>query len=264
MAETRSSAKPADAPRQGEVFGVRIDCDTNAEAVAAVRAGGGRLFAFVNAHCLNVAYGDADYRDILNRRFDRVWPDGVGVRMAGRRLGFAVSENVNGTDLFPMLASGGGLSFWFLGGRPGVAAAARAKCAAAFPQSRFLGATDGFQDDWSPALEEISAAKPDVLLVALGVPLQEKWLDAYAGRLNGVGCAIAVGGLLDFLSGNIPRAPRWVRRLSLEWVWRLAMEPRRMFRRYVVGNVVFLRRIAREARGRSQNAKSEARNEGRN
>ncbi|MBR0056990.1 MAG: WecB/TagA/CpsF family glycosyltransferase, partial [Kiritimatiellae bacterium] len=183
--------------------------------------------------------------EILATRFDRVWPDGTGVRMAGRRLGFAVPENVNGTDLFPLLAREK-LSFWFLGGRPGVAQTALERCAAAFPNARFLGATDGYQHDWDAALEKISAAAPDVLLVALGVTLQEKWIAAHDSRLrHAAGCTIAVGGLLDFLSGRIPRAPRWMRRAGIEWLWRLAMEPRRMFRRYVIGNVLFLRRLPR-------------------
>ena len=233
---------------KSEVFGVRIDCDSNKDAMAAVKAGGGRFFAFVNAHCLNVAYSDAEYRDILNRRCARVWPDGVGVRMAGRKLGFAVPENVNGTDLFPLLA-GEGLSFWFLGGRPGVAEEALRRCAERFPSSRFLGATDGYRSDWDEAIGAIVRARPDVLLVAMGVPLQEKWIAARLDRLEGVGAVLAVGGLLDFLSGRIARAPRWVRRLSLEWAWRLAMEPRRMFRRYVIGNFLFLWRVNREAKG---------------
>ena len=237
---------------KSEVFGVHIDCETNAEAVALIRAGGGRMYAFVNAHCLNIAYNDHEYRDILNNVFDKVWPDGVGVRMAGRRLGFSVPENVNGTDLFPLIASSGGLSFWFLGGRPGVAVKAMERCMKMFPTSRFLGATDGYQSDWSRVLPDIAAARPDVLLVALGVPMQEKWLATHGKHLRDIGCAIAVGGLLDFLSGRIPRAPRWVRKLSIEWMWRLAMEPRRMFVRYVIGNFMFMHRISNAAKEESE------------
>ena len=235
--------------RRSTVFGVEIDCETNADAVAAVKAGGGRLVAFVNAHCLNIARSDSAYKTLLNDTFDKVWPDGTGIRMAGRKLGFVVPENINGTDLFPRLASEG-LSFWFLGGRPGVAEEARRRCAAQFPQSRFIGVTDGFQDNWDAVLDEIEAARPDVLLVALGVPLQEKWIAAHRDKLRGVGCVMAVGGLLDFLSGRIPRAPLWMRRRGIEWIWRFAMEPRRMFRRYMIGNVTFLRAIARERSGR--------------
>ena len=232
------------------VFGVGIDCTTNAEAAAALRKPppDGRFFAFVNAHCLNVAYRDEEYREILNGRCERVWPDGVGVLMAGRKLGFAVPENVNGTDLLPLVMEEGGLSFWFLGAAPGVAEEAMRRCRERFPRSRFLGASDGFAKDWNPVIAEISAARPDVLLVGMGVPLQEKWIAAHIGDLKGVGAVVAIGALLDFLSGRVRRAPVWMRRAKLEWVWRLAIEPRRMFRRYVIGNFLFLRRVGQEAK----------------
>ena len=236
--------------RNVSVSGVRLDCDTMREAVATVRSGGGKLIAFANAHCLNVASRDAAYATILGETFDKVWPDGSGVRIAGRTLGFAVPDNVNGTDLFPELAASG-LTFWFLGGRPGVAEEAARRCAAKWPASKFAGAAHGYMDDWEGTLREIEAARPDVLLVALGVPAQEKWIVERAERLRAAaGCTMAVGGLLDFLSGRIPRAPLFIRRMGFEWVWRLAMEPRRMFRRYVVGNAEFLLRLRREARRR--------------
>lgn len=234
--------------RPNTVFGVRIDCDTNAEAERFIRSGGGKMCAFVNAHCLNVSLEDGGYRDILNRFCDKVWPDGHGVRMAARSLGFTVPENVNGTDLFPQVAAAGGLSFWFLGGRPGVAERALRNAAVAFPASRFLGAADGYRKDWTPVLEAIAKAKPDVLLVGMGVPIQEKWMAAHERELRaaGVGCTLGVGGLFDFVSGRIPRAPVWLRHRELEWVWRLAMEPRRMFRRYIIGNFAFLRQVRKE------------------
>jgi len=142
----------------------------------------------------------------------------------------------------------GGLSFWFLGAAPGVAEEAMRRCRERFPRSRFLGASDGFAKDWNPVIAEISAARPDVLLVGMGVPLQEKWIAAHIGDLKGVGAVVAIGALLDFLSGRVRRAPVWMRRAKLEWVWRLAIEPRRMFRRYVIGNFLFLRRVGQEAK----------------
>lgn len=109
---------------------------------------------------------------------------------------------------------------------------------------------DGYQDDWGEAIRRIKSARPDVLLVAMGVPLQEKWIAVHRQDLPEVGCFIAVGGLFDNLSGRIPRAPLFVRKARCEWVWRLAMEPRRMFRRYVFGNAAFLWRVWRERRRR--------------
>ena len=233
---------------KAEVFGVPIRCETMAEAVDAAMGARGRaprFCAFVNAHCLNLAFGDKDYAAIL-RRADRVWPDGTGVRMAGRHLGFAVPENVNGTDLFPPLiarAAAEGRSVFFYGAGPGVAEAAAANARKAQPALKVAGVCDGFVAD-DEAVRRVNAARPDILLVARGVPLQEKWIAAHLAELD-CACAIAVGGLFDFVSGRIPRAPAWMRRLGVEWTWRLLQEPRRMFRRYVFGNPLFIWRMMR-------------------
>ena len=236
---------------KAEVFGVPIRCETMAEAVDAAMGARGRaprFCAFVNAHCLNLAFGDRDYAAIL-RRADRVWPDGTGVRMAGRHLGFAVPENVNGTDLFPPLiarAAAEGRSVFFYGAGPGVAEAAAANARKAQPALKVAGVCDGFVAD-DEAVRRVNAARPDILLVARGVPLQEKWIAAHLAELD-CACAIAVGGLFDFVSGRIPRAPAWMRRRGVEWIYRLYREPVRLFRRYVVGNPLFLWRLARSAR----------------
>ncbi|MBR1835859.1 MAG: glycosyltransferase [Kiritimatiellae bacterium] len=102
-------ARRAPPPGTPSVFGVRIDADTGADAVGRIRSGGGKFFAFANAHCLNVACRDGRYRRILDEDCDRVWPDGVGVAIAGRALGFPVPENLCGTDLVPAAMAAGGL-----------------------------------------------------------------------------------------------------------------------------------------------------------
>lgn len=229
-----------DAVPRAEVFGVPIRCETMAEALKRVAAARDpehpKFFAFVNAHCLNLAYVDAAYAEIL-RRCDVVWPDGTGVRMAGRRLGFPVPENVNGTDLFPLLSG----RVFLYGAAPGVAERAAENVRAKYPQMTVVGTADGFGDERA-VIEAVNRVRPDILLVAKGVPLQEKWIAAHLGELR-CGCAIAVGGLLDFVSGRIPRAPLWMRRLGIEWLYRLKCEPVRMFRRYVIGNPLFLSRL---------------------
>ena len=229
-----------DAVPRAEVFGVPIRCETMAEALERVAAARDpehpKFFAFVNAHCLNLAYTDAAYAEIL-RRCDVVWPDGTGVRMAGRRLGFPVPENVNGTDLFPLLSG----RVFLYGAAPGVAERATENVRAKYPQMTVVGTADGFGDERA-VIEAVNRVRPDILLVAKGVPLQEKWIAEHLGELK-CGCAIAVGGLLDFVSGRIPRAPLWMRRLGIEWLYRLKCEPVRMFRRYVIGNPLFLLRL---------------------
>ena len=225
---------------RAEVFGVPIRCETMAEALERVATARDpehpKFFAFVNAHCLNLAYADAAYAEIL-RRCDVVWPDGTGVRMAGRRLGFPVPENVNGTDLFPLLSG----RVFLYGAAPGVAERAAENVRAKYPRMTVVGTADGYGDECA-VIEAVNRVRPDILLVAKGVPLQEKWIAAHLGELK-CGCAIAVGGLLDFVSGRIPRAPLWMRRLGIEWLYRLKCEPVRMFRRYVIGNPLFLSRL---------------------
>lgn len=238
------------------VFGIPIDCTTRAEAVSELvaaamapeRPARPAFFAFVNAHCLNVAYSDTAYAAVL-RTATRVWPDGTGVRMAGRRLGFPVPENVNGTDLFPLVCAAAereGFSLFFYGARPMVVERVAARVRRDFPRARIAGFCDGYGDA-AAAVARINAARPDLLFVAKGVPLQEKWIAAHRDALT-CRAAVAVGGLFDFVSGRIPRAPAWMRRLGVEWIYRLYREPVRLFRRYVVGNPLFLWRLARSAR----------------
>jgi len=199
--------------------------------------------AFINAHCLNIACKDPAYVDILNRA-DAVWPDGSGIRMAGRIRRFPVPENVNGTDMFPLICAKP-YRIFMLGAAPGVAEKAMANAQAEFPGAQFVGAAPGFFADEAEeraVIRRINALDPDVLLVAMGVPRQEKWIDEHRSKLV-CGVVMAVGGLLDFVSGRIPRAPLWMRKLGIEWCYRLYQEPVRLFRRYVIGNPLFLLRV---------------------
>ncbi len=232
------------------VFGVPIDCTTDDVAVEKLiaaskedHADGARLFAFVNAHCLNIAYVNERYRDVL-RNAAAVWPDGTGVRMAGAKLGFPVPANVNGTDLFPLVcraAEKEGVSVFFYGARDWVVAKMVENVKRDYPQLKVVGFCDGYQDD-ATVLAAIRAAKPDLLFVAKGVPGQELWIADHQKELA-CRAAIAVGGLFDFVSGRIPRAPKWMRRCGIEWTFRLYQEPFRMFRRYIIGNPLFLLRL---------------------
>lgn len=241
---------------KAEVFGVPIDCTTRERAVGriveAVRTpaadGHPRFFAFVNAHCLNLACTDSHYAAIL-RTAANVWPDGTGVRMAGRRIGFPVPENVNGTDLFPLVcraAEREGFSVFLYGARPWVVARMAENVGRGYPNLRIAGFCDGYADD-AAVVAQINAARPDVVLVAKGVPLQEKWIAAHCDELH-CRAILAVGGLFDFVSGRIPRAPGWMRRYGVEWMFRLYKEPIRLFRRYVIGNPLFLWRVNRVLR----------------
>lgn len=175
----------------------------------------------------------------------RIVNDGIGMELAARWLhGRGFAGNLNGTDLLPWLCARAPrpMRFFLLGGRPGVAEAAASTLRERHGQ-RVAGSCDGYEGMAAAGqalVERINASGADVLLVAFGNPLQERWIVEHAGRLR-VPLVFGVGALLDFLSGNAQRAPSWVRRWRLEWLYRLAREPRRLGRRYSLDLLVFLR-----------------------
>jgi N-acetylglucosaminyldiphosphoundecaprenol N-acetyl-beta-D-mannosaminyltransferase len=242
------------APAVLNFFGIPIVNTTMAEAVdwviaAATRNSGARQMAFVNPDCLNIAWGHAEYRRAL-RDAERVLPDGIGIHIGCRMRGQMLRENVNGTDLFPLLceaAANTGHSLYLLGARPGIAAAAAEQMQQRFPALKIAGTRAGYfaAADEPAVIDAINASGADILLVAFGAPRQDLWIAANRARLE-VGIAFGVGGLLDFYSGRIRRAPLWLRELGLEWVYRLLQEPGRMWRRYVIGNPLFLFRVWRQ------------------
>jgi N-acetylglucosaminyldiphosphoundecaprenol N-acetyl-beta-D-mannosaminyltransferase len=211
---------------------------------------------FINAHCLNVASKDPSYRQALAEA-ELVLADGSGVLLGSRLLGIPVVHNLNGTDLVPRLLEKAAMrqrTVYLLGGMPGVAARVAATLQQRFDGLRIAGFDHGYvpRERHSDVVARIRAARPDILLVAMGVPLQEEWLREHWDELP-VTLGIAVGALFDFLSGRLPRAPRWMRALGIEWSYRLLLEPRRLWRRYLVGNVTFMLRVlaaVRTGRGR--------------
>jgi N-acetylglucosaminyldiphosphoundecaprenol N-acetyl-beta-D-mannosaminyltransferase len=223
------------------------------ELVAAIEAAlQGRActqLAFVNPACVNIAAVDPQYRAALAHA-DWVCPDGIGMKIAGRILGRPIRQNLNGTDLFPRLCeslAASGRRLYLLGARPGVAEATARWAQQQFPRLRIAGTRSGYFDaeDEEAVIAAIRRSGADVLLVAMGVPAQDLWLRRNLKK-TGARVGIGVGGLFDFYGGRIPRAPLWLREIGGEWVYRLIQEPRRMWRRYLVGNFTFLWRIGRE------------------
>ncbi len=211
-----------------------------------------RKIYFVNPDCFNKTFSShaADYRHILEniKTSDWIFADGIGINIAIDMLGYPKNENINGTDLLPRLselAEQNGFSFFLLGAAPRVADKMKDKLEEKYPLLNIKGTHPGYFD-WdkdSPELvKKINDLKVDILFVALGVPNQERWIEKWFPELNCT-LALGVGGLFDFYSGRIKRAPRWLRDIGLEWVFRLLMEPRRMFSRYIIGNPLFLRRV---------------------
>lgn len=207
---------------------------------------------FVNPACVNIAAHDRGYRRVLARAA-LVLPDGIGIKLAADLLQQPLKQNVNGTDLFPQLCdmlARKGSSLYLLGGQPEVVQRMVQQVQAQWPTLRIAGYRDGFFDmaQEGQVAAEVAASGADVLLVARGVPMQDIFIDRQLHQL-GVKVAIGVGGLFDFVSGRINRAPRWMRDTGLEWVYRLAQEPSRMWQRYLVGNFTFLGRIVLQRLG---------------
>ncbi len=214
---------------------------------------------FVNAHCINVAAKDPEYKAILSKA-DALLADGSGIRLAGKWLGTPIVDNVNGTDLFPLLCrrfADSGKRMFLLGSAPMVAEQAGRWACRQVNAPIIAGTHHGYfttEDEQKAVIKEINDSGADLLLVALGVPRQEKWIDASRTVLN-VPLCMGVGALFDFYSGTVPRAPMWMRKVGLEWAWRLAIEPRRMWRRYIVGNVVFILRLIKLRMRKSQRSR---------
>ena len=216
------------------ILGVDVDAVTMAEAVDVVRRAmdtrAGVMVATANAEMLMRATHDEELCTVLNAAA-LVVPDGAGTVWAARHLGFAMPERVAGYDLAQELLHGApaeGRRVYFFGSAPGVAEKAKAKAEQLYPGIEIVGVRNGF---FSPAdnaaiIAEIRAARPDLLLVALGVPKQEKWIAAHLAELD-VPVAIGVGGTLDVMAGVMKRAPYWMQRAKLEWLFRGLMQPKR-------------------------------------
>ena len=157
--------------------------------------------------------------------------------------GVQVEENVNGTDMFPLLAQMP-YRIYLLGGMEHVVETALENAKKLNGRAEFVGCADGFfrKKSLEEVLKEITELKADIVLVAFGVPKQELWIAENFEKLPDC-VAIGVGGLLDFVSERIPRAPMWMRKANIEWCYRLYQEPLRLFKRYIIGNPLFLLRV---------------------
>jgi N-acetylglucosaminyldiphosphoundecaprenol N-acetyl-beta-D-mannosaminyltransferase len=247
------------APDIVNLAGIAVNNLTMDEAIDYIVRSGRQMpsqICFANADCVNIASRNTGYMDVLHSAAI-VLADGIGMKLAGRILNTNIRQNVNGTDLFPRLCERlehTGQGIFLLGGAPGVAESVAKWVHDHYPAADIRGTHHGFFDraDEPGVIDTIRESRAHVLLVAFGAPKQDLWI-----RQNlhdtGVKVAMGVGGLFDFYSGHIPRAPQWLREIGGEWFFRFIQEPRRMWRRYFVGNVVFLYRVFQyRARARKQ------------
>jgi len=223
------------------------DAVAQAERWLAEPDGPTRVVYFVNAHTLNLACEDAPYRSVLGTA-DVVYGDGTGVRWAARMLhGARLADNVNGTDFIPALFAAQahhGYRYYVLGGTEEQNQRAAAHASRTFHGWTLAGHHHGYLDAAASArvVEAINDAKPQLLLVGMGNPGQERWLHAHRLQLR-VPLCVGVGGLFTYWSGHIDRAPAWTRRIGFEWVHLLLRQPEKG-RRYLLGNPLFLARVA--------------------
>jgi N-acetylglucosaminyldiphosphoundecaprenol N-acetyl-beta-D-mannosaminyltransferase len=236
--------------RRISILGIRADTIDSKTALGilhafAVRGAGGRpaRVFFTNVHTIHVARRYSELVSIINNA-DLVLPDGSGLKIAGRLFGTPVLENLNGTDLTPKLlasADSEGLRVYLLGGQARAVRGCVDALTKMFPNLQIVGFRHGdfASEEENSIVEEINACHPHILLVALGTPLQERWIASQAARLN-VGLCMGVGGLFNFLSGAEVRAPLWMRRVGIEWIYRFFRDPKAKWDRVFIEIPVFL------------------------
>ncbi len=237
-------ARPFERPH---IVSARVDNLTIERAVREVfaepRPASARIVHIVHPHALNLAAFDRGLAALLAHA-DLVLPDGIGVRIAARLLGVAMRHNLNGTDLLPLLCREAALRrtpMILIGARDGVAERCAENLCRTHAGLRIPFVHQGYLDDSESArvCERLRSHGPSLVLVGMGTPVQERWVWRWLRDLEG-SRVLTVGGLFDFFAGNVPRAPVAWRELGLEWLWRLQQEPRRLARRYLIGNPLFL------------------------
>jgi N-acetylglucosaminyldiphosphoundecaprenol N-acetyl-beta-D-mannosaminyltransferase len=241
------SPKPKEPPETFIFLGVPIANVTEEETLAWIRE---RIEAAERSHIVTAnldillhAWRDPEMHRILLEA-DLVLADGMPLVWLSRLFGPPIKERVPGSDLVPSLARLARERDWSLyavGAAPGVAERAMSALQGQYPGLKVAGWESPplaplHQMDHEGLLEKVRAAKPHILLAALGAPKQEKWIRLHYLDWS-VPVAIGVGGSLDFLAGTQVRAPRWIQRIGLEWFWRMATNPKRLFKRYLLDTI---------------------------
>ena len=217
-----------------EILGVKVDAVTMAQAVERVEdliaEKNSSIVATANAEMLLNATHDAELKKILNAA-SLVVPDGAGTVWAARHLGKQMPERVAGFDLVQELmkiAPARGIKFFLFGAAPGIADKAKLKAETLYPGIKIVGTRNGYfkPADEPEIISQIKNSQPDILLAALGVPKQEKWLFKYRDELK-IPVSIGVGGTFDVMAGVVKRAPLWMQKARLEWLFRAMLQPSR-------------------------------------
>lgn len=220
------------------ILGVKIDNVSYKESLLKIKelVEKGRLgkLSFLvkpNTEIIIQAQSDAKFKAILNSA-DLVTPDGMGLLLASRIIGNKLKERVGGPELMESilgLAEQSGYSVFFLGSRPHVVEKLAKIVKTRFPKIDIVGFHHGYFEKNTPVIENITQSKPDILFVALGFPKQEVWIYENLKKIK-VPLSITEGGSFDFISGEVPRAPKVLRIIGLEWLFRIFTQPSRILR----------------------------------
>lgn len=253
----KNAARMPPRARRVRVLGVPIDPLTVDELhehlLRFVRERAGATVLHANVHAINLARSHPWFSGILQDA-DLVFCDGHGVMLGARLLRQHLPARITYADWTWRLAAlceREGLSLYLLGGRPGVAEAAARRLRARHPRLRIAGTQHGYFDKRpasagsDAAVAAVNAAGPDILIVGLGMPIQEAWVAAHRDRIASP-VVLTAGAAFDYVSGRLRRPPQWMTAHGLEWLGRLILEPRRLMGRYLIGNPIFLWRVLRE------------------
>jgi N-acetylglucosaminyldiphosphoundecaprenol N-acetyl-beta-D-mannosaminyltransferase len=251
MASVRARAlddPPDDRPGRLRLLGVPLDPirlpALMSAVLAAVKQRDPITIFYVNVHSMNVAQQDTNYRHLLEDA-DIVYCDGTGVRLAAALMHLEVPERMTGADWIHdlcRLAVRHDLSLFLMGSAGDTASEAARVLAKRYPGLRVAGSAPGYSVG-QDTIAAIRQAHPDILLVGTGTPRQERWIMEHRAEV-GVPVVWAVGALFEFVSGRIRRGPHWMTDHGLEWLCRLVVEPRKLWRRYLLGNPRFFWRVA--------------------
>lgn len=206
-------------------------------------------------HIVKLEY-DEEFKKVY-KNADLILADGMPLIWISKLMGTPLKEKVSGSDVFPKIckmASEKGYKIYLLGAAEGVAQKAAENLKLKYNNLNVVGCYSpkyGFENDEAEInkiIKLVNKAKPDILVVGLGAPKQEKFIFNYKDKLN-VPISLGLGASIDFEAGNIKRAPKWMQRLGLEWLYRLIKEPKRMYKRYLIDDIKIIKLYFKYRRG---------------
>ena len=251
---------PTDKIPQVSLLGVRIHSLSIQELIdyigLSIQNNEKRIIAYVNAYAMNLSYELPWFREFLNQT-DITFCDGFGVKWGAKILSQNILHRYTPPDWVPLVCEicvKNNSSMFFLGASEGIAEAAASTLRIKYPSLRIVGVNNGYFDkmpnspDNQKVINKINHLQPDILILGMGMPLQEKWLLENWDQINAK-VAITAGALFDYISNNVYRVPQWMTDNGFEWLGRLIIEPRRLWKRYLIGNPLFISRILKQKFG---------------